>query len=137
MDIRILSKNLIVCFLITIVNTVMLIHTYVQKAYSASGNHCITIIKEPESYVSLKSALEDIINEVETLKIISINDNTYSIEYYLGEDWKFLTIVTWIDSTSCEYACIWCKCPALECHITDERWSIFNIKYGAHSIEKT
>ena len=107
-----------------------------EKAYSASGNHCIAIIKEPESYVSLKPALEDIINEVQTLKTILINDNTYSIKYYLGGDWKFLAMVTGIDSTSCEYACIWCKCPALECHITDERWSISDTKYGARSIEE-
>ena len=105
-----------------------------EKAYSASGNHCVAIIKEPESYEALKPALEDIIKEVETTQSLCINKTTYSLEYYLGGDWKFLAMATGIDSASSEYACIWCKCPALERHITDEKWSITDIECGARSI---
>ena len=107
-----------------------------EKAYSAAGNHCIAIIKEPESYESLKPALEDIIKEVEMTQTLSIKETVYSLEYYLGGDWKFLAMVTGIDSASCEYACIWCKCPALERHITDEKWSISDTTCGARSIEE-
>lgn len=35
-----------------------------EKAYSAAGNHYLTIFKEPESYDSLKKCLSDIISEV-------------------------------------------------------------------------
>lgn len=31
-----------------------------ELAYSAAGNHCIAIFKEPEDYDSLKIALQDI-----------------------------------------------------------------------------
>ena len=43
-------------------------------------------------------------------------------------------MVTGTDSASCQYTCIWCKCPALERHITDEKWSISDTECGAHSI---
>lgn len=106
-----------------------------EKGYAATGNHCIAIIKEPESYESLKQALEDIIKDVEMTQSLSIKETVYSLEYYLGGDWKFLAMVTEIDSASCEYACIWCKCPTLERHIMDEKWSISDIKCGACSTE--
>ena len=32
----------------------------------------------------------------------------------MGGDWKFLALVTGIDSASCAYSCIWCKCKADE-----------------------
>ena len=54
----------------------------------------------------------------------------------MGGDWKFLAMATGIDSASCEYACIWCKCPALDRHITDESWSISDPSHGARSIEE-
>ena len=85
-----------------------------EKAYSATGNHCIAIVKEAESYEALKPALQDIIMDVQTVTSLTINETTYSIEYYLGGNWKFLAMVTGIDSASCQYTCIWCKCPALE-----------------------
>ena len=107
-----------------------------DKAYSAAGNHCIAIIKETESYNSLKLALQNIIEDVQTLTSITINGYSYSIEYYLGGDWKFLAMVTGIDSASSNYACIWCKCPMLERHITDVKWSMFDPKYGCRTIEE-
>ena len=107
-----------------------------DKAYSAAGNHCIAIIKETESYDSLKLALQNIIEDVQTLTSITINGSSYSIEYYLGGDWKFLAMVTGIDRASSNYACIWCKCPMLERHITDVKWSMFDPKYGCQTIKE-
>ena len=52
-----------------------------------------TIFKEPEDYESLKRAL-DVIAEVEKLTVIEIDGIKYSIQYYLGGDWKFLALVT-------------------------------------------
>jgi len=45
-------------------------------------------------------------------------------------------MATGIDSALCEYACIWCNCPALDRHITDEMWSISDSTHGARSIEE-
>lgn len=85
-----------------------------DRAYGAAGNHCIAIFREPETYESMKICLRDIINEIENLKEIVVNGKTYTVEYYLGRDWKFLAMITGIDSASSTYSCIWCKCPSVE-----------------------
>ena len=65
------------------------------KAYSYEGNHPLAIYCEHENYTSLKNALEDIIKEVEELlTITTLEGNTYSIEYFLDGDWRFLATVT-------------------------------------------
>ena len=107
-----------------------------EAAYSATENHCIAIIKEQEFYDSLKPALQDIIEEVRTATKLTISGIACSIEYYMGGDWKFLAMVTGIDSSSCEYTYIWCRCPALDRHITDESWSISDPSLGAWLIEE-
>ena len=83
-------------------------------AYSAEGNHALAIIKEQENYASLQNALEDISEEVRRLTTIEVDEVNYSINYYLGGDWKFLAIVTGIDSA--KFPCIWCKCGKGERH---------------------
>lgn len=105
-------------------------------AYTASGNHCVAIIKEPEKYQSLLLSLEDIKNEIESLSTIEVNNICFDIEYFLGGDWKFLATITGIDSASANYACIWCKCPALERHDSEIKWSICDSKFGARTIEE-
>ena len=65
-----------------------------DKAYSYEACHPLAMFKAPEKYDSLKLALEDIIHEVSELKTIAVGDKEYSIEYYLGGDWKFLALVT-------------------------------------------
>lgn len=105
-------------------------------AYSAAGNHCLAIFKEPETYEALKNALCDIVSDVESLSSITVNGITFSIEYYLGGDWKFLALATGIDSASSKHACIWCKCPALERHLSDQKWSMLEPEFGARSIEE-
>ena len=64
------------------------------KACTYEGNHVLAIFKEPEDYESLKNALADIIKDVENLSSIDINGISYSIEYYIGGDWKFLALIT-------------------------------------------
>ena len=107
-----------------------------EVAYSAAGNHCIAIIKEHEKYELLKPALQDIIEEVRTTKELRVNGVLFLIKYYLGGDWKFLAMATGIDSASCDHACIWCKCPALDRYITDETWSIIDPLKDAWTIEE-
>ena len=107
-----------------------------DKAYSPAGNHCLAIFKEPESYQSLKNCLKDIISEVNALSTIKVNGVTFEIVYYLGGDWKFLAIATGIDSASSTFACIWCKCPALDRHSSTQRWSMLDPNQGARTIEE-
>ena len=107
-----------------------------DNACSALGNHCLAIFKEPESYDSLKKCLSDIIADVNTLSSIEVNGITFAIEYYLGGDWKFLALSSGIDSASSTHACIWCKCPAAERHISAQKWSMLDPKLGARTIEE-
>lgn len=65
-----------------------------DKAYSYEGNHSLAIFREPENYEALQRALEDVICEVDHLTSIEVDGTKYSIEYFLGGDWKFLAIVT-------------------------------------------
>ena len=107
-----------------------------SKAHSASGNHCIAIFKEPESYSAMKLCLEYIVANVNALNTITVCELAFEIEYYLGGDWKFLAMITGIDSASSTYACIWCKCPALNRYDTTQKWSIDDVSHGARTIEE-
>ena len=98
--------------------------TLLDEHQATSANHILAVFKQPESYEYLKLALADIIDEVEHLKEIEVEGLTFSIAYYLGGDWKFLALVTGIDSASSDHACIWCKCKKDErCDIQRE-WSL-------------
>ena len=68
--------------------------------------------------------------------MIIVCEQAFEIEYYLGGDWKFLAMITGIDSASSTYACIWCKCPALNRYDTTQKWSIDDITLGACTIEE-
>ena len=55
----------------------------------------------------------------------------------MGGDWKFLAIVTGIDSAKADFACIWCKCAKSQRHhIIDKVWSISDVSHGARTIEE-
>ena len=105
-------------------------------AYSATGNHCIAIFKESESYDSLKLCLQDTIRDVKQLTRISVGEIEFEIMYFLGGDWKFLAMITGIDSATATHACIWCKCPAIERHDSSQKWSISDTSFGAQTIEE-
>jgi len=101
----------------SVVNVAFTILEEGSKACSASGNHSIGIFKVSESdYHALCGAIQDIIAEAEDLKSVTINNNTYNIEYFLGGDMNFLALACGIDSTTCKYSCIWCKCPKEKRH---------------------
>lgn len=106
------------------------------SSYSREGNHILAIIKESEQYDSLRLALADLRDEVETLEEIMVEGNTCKIRYFLGGDWKFLAIVTGIDTYSAisDFACIWCKCPKMDCADVTQEWSISDPELGARTI---
>ena len=70
------------------------------------------------------------------LKEITVEGHTYRINYYLEGDWKFLALVTGIDSASSTYSCIWCKCSSDERCDVEKHWSITNPVLGARTIEE-
>ena len=99
---------------------------------SFEGNHILVIAKCEENYDSLSLALTDIVNEVEELQKsgIEVEGVLYHADFYLGGDWKFLALITGINSASGCYACIWCKCPAEQWYDTSQTWSITDVNNG-------
>ena len=107
-----------------------------DQAGSAAGNHILAVFKQPESYSCLKLALADIIAEVKELEKIQVDDTTFRITYYMGGDWKFLAMVTGIDSASSDYACIWCHCKKDERGDIQREWSLSEKDKGARTIDE-
>lgn len=54
-----------------------------SSAKSAAGNHTLAVINARESYEDMKLALRDLRAEVNELKSIIVNEDTYQIEYFL------------------------------------------------------
>ena len=102
---------------------------------SCEGNHVLAVLKTPEKYTFLKMGLEDI-KDVEWLKQIEVGQDTFSVDYYMGCDWKFLASITGIDSASSTYSCIWCKCDHGEQYDPDKEWSVTDSSKGARSVEE-
>ena len=107
-----------------------------SAAYSSEGNHILVIAKVPEDYDSLKNVLEDLVRETQEVTTIEVEEEIYSITYYLGGDWKFLAIVTGIDCATSKYACIWCKCSMTERGDLQKKWSISDTEFGARTIQE-
>ncbi len=105
-------------------------------AYTSEGNHTLAIVKDEEKYEPVRDALQDIRSEVERLKEITVDGQTYTINYHVGGDWKFLAMATGIDSACSEYACIWCKCSKADHPLTEHQWSIMDTSLGARTIEE-
>ena len=88
--------------------------TFVDKptAESVAGNHTLANLKTGEDYSDLSAGFQKISQEIKELLHITINVKHYIIEYFLGEDWKFLAIICRLNAANAEYSCIWYKCPS-------------------------
>ena len=91
---------------------------------SPSGNHTIAILKCRESYSELFTGLSDIREEVCNLSTIVVDGHEFTVNLYLGGDWKFLAVLCGIDAANAHYSCIWCKYPSNEHHNMEKTWSI-------------
>ena len=103
------------------------------RATSVLGNHTVAILKVSETYDELINGLQDICKEAEDLEEVTVKDNIYKVQFYLGGDWKFLAAVCGLESATANYACIWCKCPRFDMKLN---WSIHDPAQGARSIEE-
>ena len=81
----------------------------------------------------MKKCLKDIVREVESITSPTVGEHTFEVKFYLGGDWKFLAMVTGIDSAVSN---IWCKCPSLERHDLSQDWSNTDYDSGARTIEE-
>ena len=95
---------------------------------SVDGIHQIALFHDSENYESVMLAVADLIQSVEMkdTEVNTVHGETFRIVYSLGgNDYKFLSMVTGINSANCKpwYACIWCNCPKDSRWITDKTWA--------------
>ena len=105
-------------------------------AQSALGNHVIAILKIGESYEELLVGLKDICEEAKDIEVISIKQKVYTIIWFLGGDWKFLSTICGLDSATAEHVCIWCKCPKDERFDMTKQWSLSDLSKGARTMQE-
>jgi hypothetical protein len=81
-----------------------------KKAMTADGNHLVAVIKAPENYDTVCDSLKDISTEVESLQNITVGNEVFHIEWFLGGDWRFLVSICGLGAAHANCPCIWCKC---------------------------
>ena len=101
-----------------------------ENPNSPNGNHTIAVLQTTENYDDMSAALVNIIEDIKTMQSITIDDISFSVEFFLGADWKFLALVTGIESASSTY---FCKCAAEFRHIVG-RWSMEDPEKGTQTI---
>ena len=83
---------------------------------SPSDHYTIALINSTENYKNLSECFEDIVSEMKNLNILKVDDYTYTIDFFLGADMKFLAMCTGIEAANSTYPCVWCKCPCTDRH---------------------
>lgn len=68
---------------------------------------CFNVIKE--DYDEIRDSLRELSQFLENLKEIKYQDKTYTLEYFLGGDLKFLSLVLGINAANSIYPCPWCE----------------------------
>ena len=106
------------------------------QAASVAGNYTLAIFEMSESYDELRTALQNITTEVEELKTVIVDGHSYNLQYFLGGDWKFLSLICGLNAANSKYSCIWCKCPSGKRWDMKLKWSLQDQKCGARTIEE-
>ena len=79
---------------------------------SSKSNRTVAIINGKEDYQTLKTALPDFFDEVNSLietGSLLVDGNEVKLEFFLGGDYKFLLMIMGLNSATADYACLWCE----------------------------
>ncbi|CAB4016317.1 Hypothetical predicted protein [Paramuricea clavata] len=79
---------------------------------SSKSNRTVAIINGKEDYQTLKTALPDFFDEVNSLietGSLLVDCNEVKLEFFLGGDYKFLLMIMGLNSATADYACLWCE----------------------------
>ena len=80
---------------ISVVNITFTILNEKKLAMSEKGNYILAVLRTTESYDTLAESLSDLVKEMDDLKVMSIDNEIFHFEYFLGGDWKFLSLCLW------------------------------------------
>jgi len=67
---------------------------------------------------------------------VTVYDRVFQLKYYLGGDVKFLEMVSGIEGTTSDHACIWCKFLKNKRHGMNLKWSITDVNQGVRTGEQ-
>eukprot|EP00732_Lithocolla_globosa_P002110 Lithocolla_globosa_v1_NODE_1280_length_2702_cov_40.766528.p1 type:complete len:825 gc:universal NODE_1280_length_2702_cov_40.766528:183-2657(+) len=82
-----------------------------EDSMTAHGTHTIGVVRGSEDYDLLKDAFQKPFEEINKLVEngkIEVDGKYYQLEFFLGGDYKFLALVTGIDSAKADYCCVHC-----------------------------
>ena len=99
-------------------------------AATERGNYILAIVLTKDDYEGIGESLQDLREEMSTLKSCMVKNNVFTIELFLGGDWKFLACICGIGPAKHEYACKWCQCPRLQRGDTSKRWPLLSSNLG-------
>ncbi len=78
---------------------------------SVTGNFCLGSYNiEGESYATIKNSLSDLLEKLSSIHQLEVDGVSYNIEYWLGGDLKFISIILGVQAANGEYPCPWCTC---------------------------
>lgn len=83
-----------------------------ESVMSSKSNRTVAIVNGPEEYLTLKTSLSTIFNEINDLiekGSLSIDGYDIKLNFFLGGDLKFLLMIMGMNAACSHYACLWCK----------------------------
>ena len=77
-----------------------------ENASSPYECHVVALINTTENYENLEEFLTDIADELRHLKSINVDGKKFTLQFYLGGDWKFLALVSGIEAATSRFLCV-------------------------------
>ena len=104
-----------------------------DRCNTASGTYLIGVFMiNDENYENVNICLKEIKQDFSLLNTIKIRNEVYTIEKFVGGDWKFLAIVRGIKAANSKFPCIYCHSERHEATYKnyEEISCSINNKYG-------
>lgn len=110
--------------------------TLVDSSTSAGfrGNELLALIYGSEEYNLLKSTLRNVIRDQKSITTVDVNGISYTIDWYLGGDYKWILMVCGLKGASSSYACVYCVVRSEDRGDFSKSWSMTDIDKGARTI---
>lgn len=106
------------------------------QATSVAGYHTLATLEMFEDYDELSASLQDIADEVNDLSQLKPDGEFYQLQYFLGGDCKFFTLVCGLNAANSGYSCIWCKCNSKDHWNMELKWPLIDTTKGARTIDE-
>ena len=86
-----------------------------------------------ENFDTVKDSFHELLQELENIKVISVNNIELQVEFYFAADEKMLAILMGVSAANGNYPCIYCVCHKDQLHDTLKMRSIKEVQNDARS----